>query len=120
MVADVEELREFALTLERAYEVFVHGRRKFRVGSLVFVAFSRDEEIIEFAFPKEERDGLVASDPETFLLPAPSDLRFNWVGARLARLDPVEAREYVVEAWAMCVPQKLVRAWLAAHPEGPG
>lgn len=119
-MAEVEDVRAFALTLERAYEVFVHGRRKFRVRSLVFVAFSRDEEIIEFAFPRQERDGLVASDPDTFLLPAPADLRFNWVGARLACLDPVEAREFVVEAWAMCVPQKLMRAWVAAHPDGPG
>lgn len=45
-MADVEDVREFALTLERADEVFVRGRRKFRVGSLVFVAFSDDEEII--------------------------------------------------------------------------
>ncbi|WP_109474126.1 MmcQ/YjbR family DNA-binding protein [Ornithinimicrobium cavernae] len=119
-MADVEDVRAVALTLERAYEVFVRGRRKFRVGSIVFVAFSLDEEIIEFGFPKEHRDGLVASDPDTFLMPAPSDLRFNWVGARLDRLDPLEAREFVVEAWAMCVPQKLVRAWEAAHPDGPG
>nr|WP_281497107.1 MmcQ/YjbR family DNA-binding protein [Ornithinimicrobium sp. F0845] len=91
------------MTLERAYEVFVRGRRKFRVGSLVFVAFSDDEEIIEFGFPKEERDGLIASDPDTFSLPSQSDLRFNWVRARMDRLDPAEAREFVVEAWRMCV-----------------
>jgi len=118
-VADVEDVRAFALTLERAYEVFVRGRRKFRVGSLVFVAFSDDEETIEFGFPKDERDGLIASDPDTFSLPAPSDLRFNWVRARMDRLDPVEARELVVEAWRMCVPQKVARAWDEAHPDGP-
>ncbi|GAA1147757.1 MmcQ/YjbR family DNA-binding protein [Ornithinicoccus hortensis] len=117
-MADVEDIRSVALTLERAYEVFVRDRRKFRVGSLVFVAFSRDEEVIEFAFPKEERDGLIASDPDTFMLPAASDLRFNWVRARMDRLEPAEAREFVVEAWRMCVPQKVSRAWDAAHPDG--
>lgn len=118
-MAEVEDIRAFALTLERAYEVFVRGRRKFRVGSIVFVAFSLDEGVVEFAFPKDERDGLIASDPGTFSLPAPSDLRFNWVRARRDRLDPVEAREFVVEAWALCVPQKLIRAWDVAHPDGP-
>lgn len=117
-MADVEDVRAFALTLERAYEVFVRDRRKFRVGSLVFVAFSRDEETIEFAFPKEEREGLIAGDPDTFALPAPSDLRFNWVRARLDRLEAAEAREFVVEAWRMCVSQKVSRAWDTAHPDG--
>lgn len=117
-MADVEDIRSLALSLERAYEVFVRDRRKFRVGSLVFVAFSRDEKVIEFAFPKEERDGLISSDPDTFMLPAPSDMRFNWVRARMERLDPVEAREFVVEAWRMCVPQKVSRAWDATHPDG--
>jgi hypothetical protein len=119
-MAEVEDIRAFALGLERAYEVFVRGRRKFRVGSLVFLVFSEDEEILEFAFPKEERDGLVASDPGTFMLPAASDMRFNWVRARLRALDPLEALEFVVEAWRMCVPQKVSRTWDEAHPDGPG
>lgn len=119
-MAELEDVRAFALALERAYEVFVHGRRKFRVGSLVFVAFSEDETVMEFAFPKEERDGLIASDPEIFSLPSAGDLRFNWVRADLAALDPVEALELVVDAWRMCVPQKLSRAWDEAHPDGPG
>lgn len=119
-MADLKDVREFALSLERAYEVFVRGRRKFRVGSIVFLACSEDEEVIGFGFPKEEREGLVASDPETFLMPPESDLRFNWVCARLDRLDPVEARELVVEAWRTCVPKFLSRAWDEAHPDGPG
>jgi hypothetical protein len=42
------------------------------VGSIVYVAFSRDEKIMGFAFPKEERDALVASEPDKFLLPRQS------------------------------------------------
>ena len=45
-----------------------------------------------------------------FRLPRPSDLRFNWVEADLAALDPMEAREFVVDAWRMVVPKKLSRA----------
>jgi hypothetical protein len=119
-MATVDDVRPLALGLERSYEVFVRGRRKFRVGRIVYVAFSRDESVMGFAFPKVEREALVASDPGTFSLPDAADLRYNWVHARLAALDPAEARELVVDAWRMCVPRKLSDAWDAQHPEGPG
>lgn len=105
--------------LDRSYVVTVRGRLKFRVGSIVYVAFSHDETVMGFAFPKDERQDLVDSDPR-FQLPAASDMRFNWVHATLAELDPVEARELVVDAWRMVVPQKVSRAYDAAHPDGPG
>ena len=60
-----------------------------------------------FGFPKAERDGLIASDPETFFLPPTSDLRYQWVCAHLARLDDDEMRELVTDAWRMCVPKML-------------
>lgn len=119
-VAVVDDVRRLGSELERSYEVYVRGRLKFRVGRIVYVAFSLDESVMGFGFPKAERDGLVASDPRTFHLPGESDLRFNWVHATLANLDPVEARELVVSAWCMVVPQKLVRAYDLTHPDGPG
>ena len=119
-MAVLDDVRALGTELERSYEVVVRGRLKFRVGQLVYVAFSLDETVMELAFPKEERAALVAGDPERFHLPAPSDLRFNWIGTTLAALDPAEARELVVDAWRMVVPQKLARAYDLAHPDGPG
>lgn len=119
-MAVVDDVRPLASQLERSYEVYVRGRLKFRVGRIVYVAFSRDESVMGFAFPKDERAGLVASDPGTFSLPSESDLRFHWAHADLARLDPTEARELVVSAWCMVVPKKLVRAYDLTHPDGPG
>ena len=84
------------------------------------MAFSLDETVMGFAFPKEERPALVASEPHKFQLPSASDLRFNWVHADLAALDRAEARELVVDAWRMVVPKKLSRAYDLAHPGGPG
>lgn len=107
----VDDVRSIASTLPRSYEVFVHGRVKFRVGQLVYVAFSRDEAIMEFGFPKELRAALVDSDPDKFLLPRPSDLRFNWVGVRLDAVDREEAWALVVAAWRMCVPKKVAAAY---------
>ena len=106
--------------LERSYPVYVHGRLKFRVGSLVYVAFSLDQTVMGFGFPKEERAALVGGDPVKFQLPSESDMRFHWVHARLAALEPSEARELVVDAWRMVVPQKVSRAYDASHPYGPG
>lgn len=119
-MATVDDVRALGSSLERSYEVFVRGRLKFRVKQIVYVAFSLDEQVMGFAFPKEEREALIAGDPHRFELPSTSDLRFNWVHAQLATLDPVEARELVVDAWRMVVPQKVARAYDLVHPHGPG
>ena len=119
-MAVLDDVRPLGRELERSYEVYVHGRLKFRVGQLVYVAFSADEQVMGFAFPREERAALAASEPHRFHLPPTSDLRFNWVHADLGALDPAEARELVVDAWRMVVPQKVWRAYDLAHPGGPG
>jgi hypothetical protein len=108
----VEDVRRLAETLPRAYEVLVRDRIKFRVGSLVFVAFSRDEELMGFGFPKEERADLVANRPDTFQLPSPGDMRYQWVVARMSALDLQEMHELVVDAWRMCVPKFVAREYL--------
>jgi hypothetical protein len=119
-MAVIEDVRPLATELERSYEVYVRGRLKFRVGQIVYVGFSLDESVMGFAFPREERAALVASEPHKFQLPSASDMRFNWVQAELAALDASEARELVVDAWRMVVPQKLSRAYDLTHPDGPG
>ena len=78
------------------------------------------ERVMGFAFPRDERAELVAAEPAKFALPSPSDMRFHWVHARLPELDPDEARELVVDAWRMVVPQKVSRAYDLTHPAGPG
>jgi len=101
------QVRQLAATLPRSYEALVAGRVKFRVGRIVYLSFSRDETVMGFAFPKEERDALVAAEPDRFLMPKPSDLRYHWVVVRLAAIDLDEMRELVVEAWRMVVPKKV-------------
>jgi len=103
----IDDVRPLASSLPRAYEALVRDRVKFRVGSIVWLAFSRDETLMGFAFPKEEREALVASDPHKFLMPGQSDLRYNWVVVRLDAIDEIEMREIVTEAWRMVVPKKV-------------
>jgi len=110
----IERVRELALSLPRSYEALVRDRVKFRVGQIVYLAFSRDEQMMGFAFPKEERAALIEAEPEKFLLPKPSDLRYNWVVVRLGAIDDDEMRELVVDAWRMVVPKRVA----AAHLDG--
>lgn len=117
MAVTVDDVRRLALTLPLSSEHLIRDRVKFRVGRLVYVAFSRDETLMGFAFPKEERDALVADRPDTFQLPGASDLRYNWVAARLGALDPADMLELVVDAWRMCVPKKVAAAYDASLEE---
>ena len=84
---------------------------KFRVGRIVFAALSRDETLLGFAYPREERSTLVASDPDKFLMPLPSDERYQWVRLRLMAVDNDELTELLVDAWGMCVPKKVAAAY---------
>ena len=106
----VWDVRRFVSTLPRTTEALVGGRIKFRVGSFVFVSFSRDESVMGFAFPKEERDWLVGGTPAKFMLPQASDLRYNWVLVRMGAIDEREMRELVLDAWRMVVPKSVAAA----------
>lgn len=112
----IDDVRAVVRDLPRSYEALVRDRVKFRVGRIVYLAFSRDERVMGFAFPKEERDALVASDPAKFLLPPTSDLRYNWVCVRLDALDHDEMAELVLDAWRMVVPKRVAAA---VRPSGP-
>jgi hypothetical protein len=118
-MAVVDDVRDLGSDLERSYPVYVRGRLKFRVKQIVYVAFSLDETVMGFAFPREERSALVAGDDRKFAMPSESDMRFSWVHAHLEALTAAEARELVVDAWRMVVPAKVSRAYDLAHPDGP-
>ena len=103
----VDDVRHIIAPLPRAYEVVVRDQIKFRVGQIVFVAFSRDETVMGVAFPREEREAMVAAEPDKFMLPRKSDMRYNWLHVRLDAIDLEELRELVIEGWRMCVPKKI-------------
>jgi hypothetical protein len=121
-MATADDVRRLALALPRAYEALVGDRVKFRVGRIVFLSISPDEELLGFGFPKEERAALVASEPDKFLMPRRSDERYNWARVRLTKLDEAELRELVVDAWCMVVPKRVAAAYLhgGQSPVTPG
>lgn len=115
MPVTVDEVRELAATLPRAYEAFVRGRIKYRVGQIVFLAFSKEGDVMGFGFPKEWRATLVENEPDKFSLPGESDMRFNWVHVRLDLIDHDEMQDLVENAWALCVPKHVAAEYAAAR-----
>ena len=103
----VEDVRRVALSLPGTTEHLIRDRVKFRVRQLVYVAFSRDETLMGFAFPREQRRALVESEPDKFQLPSQADLRYHWVDARMSALDVEEMTELVTDAWTMVVPKRV-------------
>ncbi len=113
-MSTLDHIRSVVADLPRSYEVLIRDRVKFRVGRIVYLAFSPDETLMGFAFPKEERRALVESDPERFIMPESRDLRYHWVVARLDRITDDEATELALEAWAMVVPKKVSAEYFAS------
>ena len=107
MAVTIDDVRALTAGLPRSYEVFVRRRVKFRVGQIVYLAFSHDETLMGFAFPKEDREAALETYPEKFLRPKPSEMRFQWLIVRLEAIEKDELRELVFDAWRMVVPKKL-------------
>jgi hypothetical protein len=106
-VITVDDVRRIAATLPRSYEAVVRDSIRFRAGRLVYAAFSRDETVMGVGFPKEERAAMVAAEPDKFMLPRQSEMRYNWILVRLEAIDLDELRELVIDGWRMCVPKSV-------------
>ena len=53
----------------------------------------------------------VSAEPDKFMLPRKSDMRYNWILVRLDAIDLNELRELVIDAWRMCVPKRVGAAY---------
>jgi len=107
------DVRRVAMSLPRTEEHLIRDYIKFRVGKIVYASISPDETMIGFGFPKEEREAMIDSRPDVFVLPRLSDQRFQWISARMAALGADEMAELIVDAWRMVVPKKVAAAHLA-------
>ena len=111
----IDDVRRLVAGLPRSYEAHVRGRVKFRVGRIVYLAFSKDERIMGTAFPKEEREAAVQTYPDKFMLPSQGDLRYHWIHVNLDAIDAEEMRDLVEEAWSRAVPQYVAREYALAQ-----
>ena len=114
----IHDVRAWALSLPRTEEHLIRDYVKFRVGRIVYATVSPDETILGFGFPREERAALIAAEPDRFLLERRSDLRYNWIDARMATLTRAEAREFIHDAWRMVVPKRVAAEFLIGQTRG--
>src|SRR3954454_378437 len=88
-----DDVRRLTRALPRTTEGLVRDSPRWRIGRIVYAALSPDEEFLGFAYAKEGRDALVAGEPDKFVMPRSSALRYNWVSLRTAAPDLDELRE---------------------------
>jgi hypothetical protein len=105
MTAD--RLRELALRLPEVEERETWVHPTFRVRDKIFVSLIDDGSAARVKTVTEEQVALTAMDPETFTRSSHVG-RFGWVDVQLARVDPEELGELVVEAWRSTAPKRLV------------
>jgi hypothetical protein len=109
-VVTADDVRACAMALPRTEEHLIRDQVKFRVGRIVYLALSPDETVLGFGFPREERAALIASEPDKFFMPRPSDERYHWVRGRMSELSLAELHELIQDAWRMVVPKKVAAA----------
>ena len=108
------DVRDVAMSLPRTSEHLIRDYVKFRVGQIVYASVSPDETMIGFGFPKEEREAMIASRPDVFVMPRLSDQRYQWIVARMTALGKDEMTELITDAWRMVVPKKVAAAHLGS------
>ena len=112
VMVTVADVRAVAMSLPRTEEHLVYDRVKFRVGRIVYAALSRDETVLGFGFPREERPALIAAEPDRFFLERASDARYQWIDVWMSEISLAEVREFVTDAWRMVVPKRVAAAHL--------
>jgi hypothetical protein len=110
-MATADDVRRIALSLPGTTEKLAWGMPTFRVAGKTFASLDDDDAAIGVKCPKEDRQELIASEPEKFFLRKGHDDSFAWVRVRLAALDD-EAELYVImlDSWRQAAPRKLLEA----------
>jgi hypothetical protein len=103
-----DTLRQMALGLPETEERTAWGTPAFYVREKMFARQHEDGDHVAIKVDRGEREALVASDPDTFVI-TPHYQRHPWVLVKLARVDPAELRELLIEAWMLSAPKRLIQ-----------
>ncbi|RFU82574.1 MmcQ/YjbR family DNA-binding protein [Streptomyces triticagri] len=108
-----DDVRELALSLPATTEKIAWSMPTFRVAGKMFATLPEDETSMAVRCPKEERDELALSEPDTFWI-ADHEAMFAWVRVRLAALeDRAELRDILADSWRQAAPSRLTEQ----HPD---
>ena len=110
-MATADDVRRIAFALPEVEEKLAWGQPTLRVRGKIFASLSDDEESMGFRFPRDEREEMLAAEPDKFFVIRGHDDRFNWLRARLPAIDEDELREIVVDAWRSAAPKRLAASY---------
>ena len=89
---DFEAVRRMAFELPHVEDGTSYGTRALKVKGKLFVRLKEDPGIIVLKMPFDQREGLMADDPETYFI-TDHYLNYEWVLVRLSRVSEEALRE---------------------------
>ena len=122
-MATADDVRRLALSLPGAMEKLAWGMPTFRLGSggKIFASLDDDDRVMGVKCPREDREELIAAEPEKFFLRAGHDDNFAWLRVRLAAVDEEELYVILLDSWRQAAPRRLRDAHpgLGPTPDSP-
>jgi hypothetical protein len=112
-----EIARRMALALEHAEEVSSYGTPGFKVCGVLFARLHQNLDALVVRSDFEQRTELMAADPETYFI-TDHYLNYEWVLARLDRVDPYALQDLLRGAWKSAAAEKKKRPAVRRPPAG--
>jgi hypothetical protein len=103
--AAFEAVRRIALSLDNVEEGTSYGTPAFKVGGELFVRMHQDGESLVVRTDFEQREELMASDPETYYI-TDHYLNYEWILIRLSRAQPDALLDLIRMAWRLASASK--------------
>jgi hypothetical protein len=110
-----DEVRAHALSLPGVEEATSYGTPAFRVRKRLIARMHQDGEALVVKVDPQEREALLATQPDAFFITAHYLHETAWILARLEVVDPGELRELITEAWRRVSPPRIVEAFDAGE-----
>src|ERR1700704_345527 len=104
-----DDVRQLALALPEVEEGASYGTPAFKVRGKFLSRLKEDGETLVVRIDMDERDVLMAANPETFYI-TDHYRGYPAMLVRLATVDAEELRELLEEAWRRVAPKRLVAA----------
>jgi hypothetical protein len=95
--AAFEAVRQIAHTLPGVEDGVSYGTAALKVNGALFIRLREDDDTLVLRCPIEDRDALIAEDPDTYFL-TDHYVNYPWVLARMSTINPAALRDVVTMA----------------------